>query len=144
MILRHEFVDYIPDELDEGILYVSILFKTALHLCACGCGETVVTPIGPAEWSLTYDGEAVSLDPSVGNWSFACRSHYWVDKGRVRRARSFSDAEVSRVRAEARENRKEYYAAQTSDAAISTTQRTSWTGRLLHGISRAWKRMKHG
>ena len=24
-----------------------------------------------------------TLDPSIGNWSFACRSHYFMRKGRV-------------------------------------------------------------
>ena len=54
MRLRHEFVDYIPEQLDEGVLYVSIRFGTVVHRCACGCGDEVVTPLGPAEWRLTY------------------------------------------------------------------------------------------
>ena len=73
MRLRHEFVDHIPEQLDDGVLYVSIRFGTVVHRCACGCGEEVVTPLGPAEWRLTYDGRTVSLEPSVGNWSFPCR-----------------------------------------------------------------------
>ncbi|WP_417924835.1 DUF6527 family protein [Collimonas pratensis] len=27
------------------------------------------------DWSLTYDGKTVSLDPSIGNWSLPCRAH---------------------------------------------------------------------
>ena len=50
MRLRHKFVDYIPQQLDDGVLYVSIGFGTVVHRCACGCGEEVVTPLGPAEW----------------------------------------------------------------------------------------------
>ena len=47
MRLRHEFVDFVPKRLDDGVLYVSIRFGTAVHRCACGCGEEVVTPLGP-------------------------------------------------------------------------------------------------
>ena len=108
--VRHEFVEHIPDELAEGVLYVSVRFGTVVHRCACGCGEEVVTPLGPAEWHLTYDGRTVSLAPSIGNWSFACRSHYWIEEGRIRWARCFSTQEVARVRSKARSRRGGYYA----------------------------------
>ncbi len=109
MKLRHEFVDHIPEQLDDGVLYVSIRFGTVIHRCACGCGEEVVTPLGPVEWRLIYDGRTVSLTPSIGNWSFGCRSHYWIDEGIVRWARGFSEAEVALVRQEARTRRDSYY-----------------------------------
>ena len=32
---------------------------------------------------MTYDGVNVSMWPSVGNWSFACRSHYVISSGRI-------------------------------------------------------------
>ena len=67
MRLRNEFVDHIPEQLDDGVLYVSMRFGTVVHRCACGCGEVVVTPLGPVEWRLTYDGRTISLEPSIGN-----------------------------------------------------------------------------
>ena len=111
MRLAHKFVDQIPEKLDEGVLYVSIQFGTVVHKCACGCGEEVVTPLGPAEWRLTYDGRTVSLAPSVGNWSFPCRSHYWIEGGNVRWARGFSGAEVALVRLKGRTRRANYYSS---------------------------------
>ena len=45
--LNHKFVDKIPEEIEEGILYVSIPYETAIHKCCCGCGSEVVTPISP-------------------------------------------------------------------------------------------------
>jgi hypothetical protein len=81
--LHPEFVDLIPEAKVPGTLYVSIEYATAVHLCCCGCGEKVVTPLSPTDWRVTYDGENASLYPSVGNWSLPCRSHYWVDRGRV-------------------------------------------------------------
>ena len=59
-----------PDELEQGTIYVSIRFATASHLCCCGCGNKVVTPIRPTDWKLIFDGKTISLDPSIGNWSF--------------------------------------------------------------------------
>ena len=47
----------------------------ASHLCACGCGETVVTPIFPKLWQLYYNGKEISLTSSIGNYEFPCQSH---------------------------------------------------------------------
>lgn len=59
---------------------MSIFFATAVHNCFCGCGSKVVTPIKPAGWELTYDGDTVSLWPAVGSWGLPCRSHYIIRK----------------------------------------------------------------
>lgn len=127
MKLAHEFVDSIPEQLEDGVLYVSIRFGTVVHKCACGCGEEVVTPLGPAEWRLTYDGRTVSLAPSVGNWSFACRSHYWIEDGNVRWARGFSGAEVARVRRTARMRRETYHLRRSVDAPAEEPRRIAET-----------------
>lgn len=81
--LTPEFVEYIPEALSGGVLYVSMAYATAVHLCCCGCGQEVVTPLSPTDWQMMFDGRAVSLTPSVGNWSFACQSHYWIIKNQV-------------------------------------------------------------
>ncbi|MGY2733604.1 DUF6527 family protein [Sphingomonas sp. UYP23] len=96
--LRHDFVDTVPEQLDEGVLYVSLGHATMLHLCACGCGSEVVLPLAPTDWKLTFDGVAISVWPSVGSWSLACRSHYVVDRGRVRWAGDWTDEEVAEGR----------------------------------------------
>ncbi|MFJ7146693.1 DUF6527 family protein [Streptomyces sp. NPDC100445] len=84
--------------MDAGVLYVSIPYRTCGHLCCCGCGHEVVTPLSPAQWSITYDGENVSLAPSIGNWALPCRSHYWIHDGRVRWSRRYSAAEITQNR----------------------------------------------
>jgi hypothetical protein len=76
--LQHKFIDLVPGSLEEGVLYISILYRSAIHLCACGCGREVVTPISPGDWQLFFNGETVSLRPSIGNWKFDCRSHYFI------------------------------------------------------------------
>jgi hypothetical protein len=92
--LRPLFVDTFPPVMDSGVLYVSIPYSTCGHLCACGCGEEVVTPLSPAQWALTFDGEAVSLMPSIGNWGLPCRSHYWICRGTVRWSRHYTAREI--------------------------------------------------
>jgi hypothetical protein len=78
------FVELMPNEIHDGVLYVSMEYATAVHLCACGCGNKVVTPLAPQGWKLTYDGESISLSPSIGNWNFSCQSHYWIVNNNVR------------------------------------------------------------
>lgn len=92
--LEPVFVDTMPPELGTGELYVSMIYATTVHLCACGCGNKVVLPLGPAEWQLTYDGESVSLTPSVGNWEFPCRSHYWIRSNAIRWAAPWTSEQV--------------------------------------------------
>lgn len=77
------FVSIVPSQKDEGIIYVCLPCNVAVHLCACGCKEQVVTPIDPKGWTLVYDGECVSFNPSIGNWSFPCESHYYIRENRV-------------------------------------------------------------
>jgi len=96
--LEAEFVDTFPATMKPGVLYVSLEYRTCGHLCACGCGYEVTTPLSRAQWAFTFDGDDISLWPSVGNWTLPCRSHYIVDRGRVRWARTFSKAEVDRNR----------------------------------------------
>lgn len=96
-ILRHSYVEYIPENLESGVLYISRKYRTASHHCCCGCGFKVVTPLNPAKWQLTDHGQTVSLYPSIGNWSFPCRSHYWIDHGRIKWAGAMSAQQISNV-----------------------------------------------
>ncbi|MFJ2058152.1 DUF6527 family protein [Streptomyces sp. NPDC087908] len=92
--LRPVFTETFPPAMDAGVLYISIPYRTCAHLCCCGCGHEIVTPLSPAQWSLTYDGENVSLTPSIGNWSLPCQSHYWIRASRVRWSRHYTPAEI--------------------------------------------------
>lgn len=71
------FTKSIPALPEAETLYVSMEYQTAVHLCACGCGFKVVTPLGPHDWVLIFDG-TVTLRPSVGNGQLPCRSHYYI------------------------------------------------------------------
>ncbi len=80
--LNTVFTRSIPVDPEAETLYVSMEYQTAVHLCACGCGIKVVTPLGPHDWVLTFDG-TVSLRPSVGNGQQACRSHYYIRQDEI-------------------------------------------------------------
>ena len=112
---NHRFVEFIPDQLETGVLYVSMEYATVTHRCACGCGQEVVTPLSPTDWQLMFDGEAVSLEPSIGNWSFPCRSHYFIQRNVVRWAADMTQAEIARGRARDRAAKAQHYA----DRAVS-------------------------
>ena len=91
--LSHEFVHFMPNELEGGVVYVSIPFRLALHRCCCGCGTEVSTPLGPTFWKLTFDGVSVSLSPSIGNRQLDCKSHYWITRNRVQLAILFPEVD---------------------------------------------------
>lgn len=97
--LRHRFVETLPDHLEPGVIYISIEFATVAHLCCCGCGRETVTPLSPRDWSVSFDGKTVSLFPSVGNWSFPCRSHYWIRFNKAIWAPPWSKERIEAARA---------------------------------------------
>jgi hypothetical protein len=110
IVLAYEFVKAIPNELEERTLYVSMDYATVAHKCCCGCGREVVTPLSPTDWKLTYNGEAISLSPSIGNWSFECQSHYWIEKSTVRWAGQWSKEKIAAGRADDRSAKERHYA----------------------------------
>ncbi|TDX43625.1 hypothetical protein C7954_1154 [Halanaerobium congolense] len=98
MMMNYKFVDTIPNEIKRGSIYISLKYNTAIHKCACGCGEEVVTPLSPTDWKLIYNGKSISLTPSIGNWSFKCQSHYWIKNNQVVWAGKMSKEEIIKGR----------------------------------------------
>ena len=135
---------------------MSIPYATAVHLCACGCGNKVVTPFSPAEWQLTYDGDTVSLSPSIGNWQFPCKSQL-LDQARCspvggrleqgaggRRtatemlAISTSTSALPRARPKVsrRANRQQHRVANKAPAQAEVSRRTRARPRLMVAVPR--------
>jgi hypothetical protein len=102
-------VQYVPTTLEPGVLYVSEEFEAAVHLCACGCGLKVSTPLGPAEWSFSDSPNGPSLKPSIGNWQFPCRSHYWIQDGQVIWSVDWTPVQVRAGHQAEEERRRSYY-----------------------------------
>lgn len=109
MKLQHKFVELMPAVLEEGIIYISIEYGTAIHKCVCGCGNKIVTPITPTDWKLTFDGETISLFPSIGNWGLECKSHYWIIENRVKFARTWNDTEIEKGRLKDKRKTEKYF-----------------------------------
>lgn len=118
MVLKPLFVESFPDLIDDDVLYVSMSFASAVHRCACGCGQEVVTPLSPTDWKLYFDGENVSLEPSIGNWGFPCRSHYWIRGGKIRWSGSMSESEIYGGRARDGREKSHFYEDRLSSNQI--------------------------
>lgn len=123
IVLAYEFVEFIPEQLQERTLYISKTYGTAVHKCCCGCGREVVTPLSPTGWRLIFDGETVSLHPSIGSWSLPCQSHYFITKSRVVWASQWSKEQVESGRAREALVRERYFAGLAK-------KKSSWLTRL--------------
>jgi hypothetical protein len=134
-VLEPEFVEYIPEQLDQGRLYVSMKYATVCHSCCCGCGAKVVTPLSPAFWKLSFDGEGVSLYPSIGNWESPCESHYWIKGNRVIWDRPWSRAQIDAGRKKAQREREAHFQLRTAPVPEASRPKVTMLERL-----RSWLR----
>jgi hypothetical protein len=112
--LTHKFVEFIPEVVEEGTLYVSMEYEIVIHKCCCGCGGEVVTPLSPKDWHLIFDGRTITLYPSIGNWGFECQSHYWIKASSVQWSRLWSDEEMEAGRAAERLAKSEYFGSHSA------------------------------
>jgi hypothetical protein len=142
--IRPEFVEYVPKDLEEGVLYISIPYRTAVHRCACGCGSRITTPIRPHQWRLTYDGETVSLKPSIGNWSYPCQSHYWIERNVISWSKKLSNEKIAAVRERDKADREKYYRGrhdhEAKEAPITATPEPPTREGLVAAV---WRRLTH-
>ena len=113
--LKHEFVEFMPDELADDVIYVSVPYATVIHKCCCGCGNKVVTPLSPTDWTLLFNGETISLHPSIGNWNFKCKSHYWIQNNQVKWAKTWSEKKIELAREDQKLEREEFYEKRKKD-----------------------------
>lgn len=132
--LEHRFVQNIPTRLEPGVLYVSMEYGTAIHSCCCGCGEEVVTPFTPTDWRMTFDGETISLWPSVGNWNLACRSHYVIERGRVIEAGSWSSKQIAAGVRREKAAKASYYGSSNRPKTVESTQMQSSPSKKGTGV----------
>lgn len=84
------FVQEMPEIKEQGILYISYKYETAIHLCACGCGELTVTPFSQG-WKIIntpiqvdgQDQNIITVRPSIGNQKLPCKSHYFITNNQI-------------------------------------------------------------
>ncbi len=149
-MLRHKFVELRPTVLEEGVLYISVEYCSAIHKCVCGCGNEVVTPISPTGWQLSFDGRTVSLSPSIGNWNFDCQSHYWIRKNEVHFAEPWTEEQIQLGRRRDKQLKEHFYADSEHESRLEANDegenvhkgpaRLTFWGRIMRILS--WLKLK--
>lgn len=136
--LPHQFVDEIPEQIEPGQLYISMSYVTAVHKCCCGCGNEVVTPFSPAQWRMTFDGESISLHPSIGSWFLRCRSHYVIRNGRVLEAGQWTDVEVAAGQTRDRRARQAHFGIKETEISSVMEPRSA---KQKNWLRKVWDRV---
>lgn len=132
--VKHEFVKLLPTKLEERTVYISIEYSTAAHLCMCGCKVEVQTPLSPTDWQLIFDGEAVTLFPSIGNWGLTCRSHYWISDNQITWAEQWTKGQIQRGREATLQQKERFYASDrggNEESAEGVSSKISWFKKAL-------------
>lgn len=137
MTLEPRYVEFVPDQLQSGVLYISRRYSTAIHLCCCGCTREVVTPLTPTDWQLTTQGNAVTLFPSIGSWNSPCQSHYWIRRNRVQWAPAWTRQEIESGRRRDRLAKDLYY--RQPSPTVTTAPRTE-SGSTASAAASVWSR----
>ncbi|MET0076226.1 MAG: DUF6527 family protein [Candidatus Thiodiazotropha lotti] len=140
--IGYKFVEYIPDQLNDGVIYISEPYNTAVHKCCCGCGEEVVTPLNPTDWTFKIIDGHVSLYPSIGNWSFTCKSHYWIKNGQVKWSYQMSDEEIQLGRNRDKRLKERYYNQINQEKEKATTSSRTRSQDGLGRINQAINKLK--
>lgn len=84
--INYLFVTEIPalSSMKPNTIYIDIEHNVCSHLCPCGCNEEIITPLSRNHgWTLTYDGDSISLSPSIGNGAYKCKSHYFIKNSEI-------------------------------------------------------------
>ena len=102
-------VRFLPKLMEEGVLYVSVEYGIAGHLCPCGCKNKIMTPLDPTEWSFQDATDGPTLYPSIGNWQLPCKSHYWITNGDIEWSYEWSAEEILAGSLFEERKRKAYY-----------------------------------
>lgn len=140
--LEHRFVKHVPETLEPAVLYVSMDYGSVVHACCCGCGAEVVTPLTPTDWLLTFDGESISLWPSIGSWSLPCRSHYVIDRNRVLVAGKWNNHQIDAERRRDQVTKARHYGSVEVVSSntlqrptnISKENNAGWFARIIRSL----------
>jgi hypothetical protein len=129
-----------PEVLEPGVLYVSEEYEVAGHMCACCCGNKVMTPLGPADWAFEAVDGGPSLRPSIGSWQLPCQSHYWITCGAVKWAGKWTPEQIERGRRNEEERLRAYFDARkvAKSERVTLWARLKGLGRRVFGMFRWW------
>jgi len=136
--LQHKFVEFIPEVIEDAVLYVSVHYGTAVHRCCCGCGREIVTPFTPSDWKMIFDGATVSLSPSIGNWKSPCRSHYWIRHDHVEWAEDWTDGQNKTATAKQQKEKRGLYNKRQAKNPSKGSKEKSKPRHGLRGWLKRW------
>jgi len=142
MRFRLERVQHIPAVLEPGVLYVAEAFGAAAHLCACGCGDKVRTPLTATEWQLEESPFGPTLWPSIGRSHHPCGSHYWIRDGEVHWAPTWTQKEIVAGRSAEERRRKEYFDRDIANTPDKLTSFKIALSRLLQLVRAIFRRKR--
>jgi Family of unknown function (DUF6527) len=131
MRIELQHVRFMPKDLKPGVLYASEEFGAAAHLCACGCGAKIRTPLGPTDWTLEETESGPTLYPSVGNWQQACQSHYWISEGKVIWAGKWTDEQIETGRRREKKRQLDYYDALDGQRGGAIRKFSRWVNKMF-------------
>jgi hypothetical protein len=80
-------------------------------------------------------GKTVSLIPSIGNWSFACKSHYWISNNKVLWASKLSARQIDQVKARDKADKKAYI--------VAINKQKERQVKPISFVARVWQAFKH-
>lgn len=73
--------EYIPEQMEDGVVYVGRPYCSAGLLCPCGCGDKIFlrieSNVHPC-WNITGN----TIDPSIKRLD-GCLSHFVIKNGEV-------------------------------------------------------------
>lgn len=136
------FVNFIPEELNEGVIYISETYNTVVHRCCCGCGQEVVTPLSPVDWHLKKEGNFITIRPSIGNWSYPCQSHYLITRNKIEWAGGMTKREIQRVQERDHKDKKSYISKINAQKITEVEHKVaveSWILNLWTVMKKWWK-----
>ena len=135
--IRPVFIEKIPanlKELQAGVLYISMKYNTLVHRCPCGCRGLSEVGLHPATRRMIYDGENISIEPSIGVRTLQCRSHYWITKNRIIWANPLSEELDKWFDGSRRDLTKDYV-----ETRVMRQTGICWWARLLNNVKK-WLR----
>ncbi|WP_230951925.1 DUF6527 family protein [Burkholderia cepacia] len=105
----------------------------------------VVTPLTPTDWTLTFNGEAISLWPSVGSWNLPCQSHYEIRQNKVIDGGPWDNAKNDSEQRRDRTAKQKFYAqpSQRTDSSHSpSTEVSATSAHERHAENSIWAKLR--
>ena len=81
----------------------------------------------------------VSLRPSIGNWNYRCKSHYFITNNRVIWADRFTQRQITNIQTKDRFDKQNYIASKNNQEVNSLPDRDSWLLKLWRFIKSFFK-----